>query len=374
MTQRKAKFVFNTMVANESHCVLRMLESVYKHVDYWVIQDNGSTDGTQEIINNFFKEKNIPGFLYQTEWTGCMGQNRDHAVQTCLKADHECDWILRVDADEILEVDDSFDWSIFDDTSTQSFNVYASQYNTQYFRTWIWNTKLPWKFKHDKRHECIILDQDNIGENFQRVTLPQTFRHVVLGDGKTWTNPLKYYLDALELEKDVIKKNEMLTDHYHLFYIGKSYSDTIPNDHLPFGNDHNIELARRGLFYFNKFVNLRHDFEFTGKAKFTDEMAYVSFLCMAHLHAIMGDQSREISCLQKAEIFCPTRNEHLKRLAEIHQQNNNKAKMLECTSKIMQAERINPFPNLCVMIDRNAYYNTSEYPQKLHLHALNGKA
>ena len=37
----------------------RMLESCYKYIDYWVIQDNGSTDGTQDIIQKFFDEKGI---------------------------------------------------------------------------------------------------------------------------------------------------------------------------------------------------------------------------------------------------------------------------------------------------------------------------
>ena len=51
------------MVSNESHVILRMLNSCYKYIDYWIIQDNGSTDGTQDIIRNFFAEKNIQGFL-----------------------------------------------------------------------------------------------------------------------------------------------------------------------------------------------------------------------------------------------------------------------------------------------------------------------
>mgnify|MGYP003846938323 CR=1 FL=1 len=46
------------MVKNESKIILRMLESVYKYIDYWVIQDNGSTDGTQKIIEDFFRDKN----------------------------------------------------------------------------------------------------------------------------------------------------------------------------------------------------------------------------------------------------------------------------------------------------------------------------
>lgn len=68
MPTRKAKICLNTMVANESHVIIRMLESCYRHIDHWVIQDNGSTDGTQDLIQNFFKEKNIPGILYSTPW------------------------------------------------------------------------------------------------------------------------------------------------------------------------------------------------------------------------------------------------------------------------------------------------------------------
>ena len=63
MKNTTAKFCFNTMVNNESHVIERMLESVYPYIDYWVIQDNGSTDGTQDIIKNFFNEKGIPGFF-----------------------------------------------------------------------------------------------------------------------------------------------------------------------------------------------------------------------------------------------------------------------------------------------------------------------
>ena len=98
----------NAMVANESRVILRMLESCYRYIDYWVIQDNGSTDGTQGLIRNFFSQKGIPGYLYETEWQ-YPGFNRDHTLQECLKADHGCDWILRMDADEQLAVDDNFD-------------------------------------------------------------------------------------------------------------------------------------------------------------------------------------------------------------------------------------------------------------------------
>ncbi len=84
------------MVANESATIIRMLESCYQYIDYWVIQDNGSTDGTQDLIRDFFKEKDISGFLYEIPWE-YPGFNRDHTLQTCLKSEHGCDWILRMD-------------------------------------------------------------------------------------------------------------------------------------------------------------------------------------------------------------------------------------------------------------------------------------
>ncbi len=51
---KKIKLCLNAMVANEAPTITRMLETVWRHIDYWVIQDNGSKDGTQDIIRNFF--------------------------------------------------------------------------------------------------------------------------------------------------------------------------------------------------------------------------------------------------------------------------------------------------------------------------------
>ena len=121
--KRKTKICLNSMVGNESHAILRMLKSVEPYIDYWVIQCNGN-DNTQEIIEEFFKNSGIPGFTYNIEWN-FPGWNRNDTLQKCLKADHGCDWILRMDADELLKVDEDFDWTILEDTSIDSFNVTA---------------------------------------------------------------------------------------------------------------------------------------------------------------------------------------------------------------------------------------------------------
>ena len=126
MATKNVKICLNTMVSNESHVIERMLNSCYPYIDYWVIQDNGSKDGTQDIIRNFFEKRNIPGFLYETTWQ-FPGFNRDHALQTALNANHGCSWILRIDADETLHVSDDFDWSLINDTTIESFNIVATQ-------------------------------------------------------------------------------------------------------------------------------------------------------------------------------------------------------------------------------------------------------
>ena len=207
---KKNKILMNAMVGNEAKTITRMLESVVPYIDYYVVQCNGKLDNTKEIIDNFFSDKGIPGFTYEVDWN-YPGWNRDHALQEALKSDHNCDWILRMDADETLKVDDDFDWSILEDTSVDSYNITAQAADTKYFRTWFWNAKRPWFFAHDKRHETIHLPE--IGEQFQRLNMPYGFRHEVSQDGETWYVPRKFLRDALELEIDKVVGNKIGRAH-----------------------------------------------------------------------------------------------------------------------------------------------------------------
>ena len=268
---KKTKICLNAMVGNESKTITRMLESVAPHIDYYVIQCNGKEDNTREVIDNFFEEKGISGFTYFVEWD-FPGANRDHTLQEALKAEHGCDWILRMDADERLQVDETFDWSLLEDTSVDSYNITAQAGDTKYFRTWFWNAKLPWFFQHDKRHETIHLPER--GENFQRSNMPYGFRHLVGQDGETWLVPRKFLNDALELEKDKVVGYKVLEDHYHLWYIAKSYADCYGNSsELPFGKKHSDEYARRSIWYFERFLEVSHNWYGEGQPEREDEMA-----------------------------------------------------------------------------------------------------
>ena len=359
---KKTKICLNAMVGNESKTITRMLESVAPYVDYYVIQCNGQDD-TEKIIQDFFQSKGVPGFTYQFEWN-YPGFNRDHTLQTCLKADHGCDWILRMDADERLQVDEDFDWSIFEDTTIDSYNMVAQNHDLFYFRTWFWNAKLPWFFQHDKRHETIHLPE--IGEDFQRVNLPEGFRHLVSQDGDTWAAPRKFLRDALELEIDKVVGYKVLEDHYHLWYIGKSYMDCYgkPNE-LPFGKLHSDEYCRRGIWYFERFLETTNAWDKNKVAIKTNEMCYFALVIMAQGYKFLGDIEKSIEHYKLAEQFSPSRNEHFLHLAFLLDEQQRYEELLGVLNIMMEPERVNPFPKYSFLIERRAYYNTGTLLQEL---------
>jgi len=356
---KNTKICLNAMVGNEAKTITRMLESVAPYIDYYVIQCNGKEDDTNEIIENFFKEKEIPGFTYFIEWN-FPGFNRDHTLQEALKADHGCDWILRMDADERLAVDEDFDWSILDDTKVQSYNIVAEAHDTRYFRTWFWNTKLPWFFQHDKRHETIHLPE--IGEGFERKNMPYGFRHLVSQDGETWAAPRKFLRDALELEIDKVVGNTVLDDYYHLWYIAKSYSDCYGNpNELAFGRKHSEEYARRSIWYFERFFETVHQWDGSGPTPREDEMGYFALIMMSHAIWFIGDKEKALWYLNNAEQFAPERNEHYIYLNSYLEQLNRYDEIITNIDKMIQPDRKNPFPQKSFLIENRAYYDTSNF-------------
>jgi glycosyltransferase involved in cell wall biosynthesis len=363
---KNTKIVMITMFKNEAKTILRMLKSCYKYVDYFIFQDNGSTDGTPQLVSEFCNEHGLNGFIYQVEegWVS-FGWNRDHLLQTCLKADHGCDWILKMDCDEYLEVDDDFDWSLFDDTSIQSFHVAAKAPGITYYRAWIWNAKLPWKFNHDLAHETITLEMDGIGENFQRVNLPLSFRQIGTNDGESYTVPTKYVSDALKLEEKLIRENTLLTDTYHFWYIGKSYFDAFKCETFPLKESQQKEYARRCIYYFWEYVNHTHNYGETGTPNRIDEFAYFAMYCIANTYKYLGDIEQAIEFFNKSGPFCPRRNEHLVRLCEICGEQGDYLTMFGMVNYLLTEERKNPFPEFMFLIDSACYYDTGNYLEHL---------
>jgi tetratricopeptide (TPR) repeat protein len=369
---KKCKIVMITMFKNEARSIERMLNSCLPFVDYYVLQNNGSTDGSDQIVKDFLINNELSGTLYDVEegWVG-FGWNRDHLIQTCQDIDHGCDWILKMDCDEVLEIDSNFNWELLSDKSTQAFHIPAVSGTCVYYRAWMWNANLPWRFNHDTCHETIYCEIPEIDKNFVCKDLPKSFRQVGYNEGQSWSVPTKFISDSLILEEKMIKENTIHSDIYHFWYIGKSYADAYPSTAFPLGKTQQKEYARRCIYYFTEYLNLIHDFENTKKAKFIDETSYMSLILMAEAYIFLNKEDNAIECYILAESFAPKRNDHLFGLARIYKRLKQYEEMLQITSVMINPERKNPFPEYCNFIDSSLYINEeNNVVEELHNFAL----
>ena len=225
----------------------------------------------------------------------------------------------------------------------------------------MWNANLPWFFQHDKRHETSHLPE--ISEDFQRINLPEGFRHRVSQDGETWYVPRKFLRDALELEIDKVVGYKVLEDHYHLWYVAKSYADCYGNpSELPFGKIHSDEYARRSIWYFERFLQTTQNWKL-GDTNIIrdDEMSYYALVLMGMAYDFIGDREKSDKCFMSAELFCPDRNEHLLNLVLTMEKNGRYDEMIPILNRMKEPSRLNPFPSRTFLIEDRAYYNTSNF-------------
>ena len=96
------KICLNMIVKNESAVIQRCLESIKHLIDYWVIVDTGSTDGTQEKILSYMED--IPGELHERPWKD-FASNRNQVLEL---SRGKGDYLLFIDADEKWSFDPDF--------------------------------------------------------------------------------------------------------------------------------------------------------------------------------------------------------------------------------------------------------------------------
>ena len=80
------------IVKNEAHVLGKCLDSAKDLVDELVVVDTGSTDKTVEVALSYGAR------VEQFAWTGSFAEARNKSLSLC-----KCDWILVLDADEILD-------------------------------------------------------------------------------------------------------------------------------------------------------------------------------------------------------------------------------------------------------------------------------
>ena len=201
------KLCLNMIVKDEAHVIRRCLASVRDHIDYWVIVDTGSTDGTQSIIKEFLKE--VPGELHERPWKN-FGHNRTEALRL---AEGKADYLLFIDADEQLIVPEGFIWPELDQ---DAYFVNVSYGPMNYARCAIVSTRLKWSWK-GVLHEYLESDSPSA-----RANLPGPYV-LVTHDGARAKDKDTYKKDA-ELLRNALKEEPQ--NARYQFYLAQSLFDS----------------------------------------------------------------------------------------------------------------------------------------------------
>lgn len=196
----------NMIVKDENTIITRCLESVKPFINYWVIVDTGSTDGTQETIRQYMKD--IRGELHESPWVN-FSHNRNEALEL---AKGKADYILFIDADEFLEYEHSFQIPELD---KDFYFIQTSLEGTLYNRAQLIKNDSNWHWK-GILHEALENPEARTVGYLKGVINKATH------DGNRSKNPKKYHEDALLLEKALQDDPE---NARYTFYLAQSYRD-----------------------------------------------------------------------------------------------------------------------------------------------------
>jgi glycosyltransferase involved in cell wall biosynthesis len=185
--------------------IQRALASVKHLIDYWVIVDTGSTDGTQDLIRDFLHD--IPGELHERPWVD-FAHNRNEALAF---AKNKADYLLFIDADEQWFISNSIDKKAL---KKDFYAIKIRDNSVDFYRMGLIRNISGWQWV-GVLHEELTCPNGAYGEILHGVE-----SHGIIRDGKRSSDPEIYLKDAAILEKALEKDP---TNTRYLFYLAQSY-------------------------------------------------------------------------------------------------------------------------------------------------------
>jgi glycosyltransferase involved in cell wall biosynthesis len=218
MNKKKPTIVFATMCKNEEHCILETLKSVAPYIDHWVVCDTGSTDKTISIVKKFFKEKGIPGKLYQDEWVGF-----DHNKTLMMsRAKDKADYIMHLDADDQLVGEFKFSP---EESGKDTYHIPVRRGGSEWKALILFKGSYTWKFcgVAHTTIKALEIPSYNTGDLSH-------YGYYISGEGigSRAFDPKKYLYDAERLQKqfwDTLVSDPDGLNNRSIFYTAQSYMD-----------------------------------------------------------------------------------------------------------------------------------------------------
>jgi len=191
------------IVKDEVDVLAECLRSCRDLIDYWVICDTGSTDGTQELIRR--ELEGIPGELHQHEWVN-FGHNRSELMKL---AHGRADYLLLLDADTAVEVEPG----ALEGLKADAYMLAHLDDETRYYTKRLVSGRLDWRYV-GAVHEYIVSDQERTTGGLEGVTIrPRSGGGVRKG---------RWQRDAELLEAELERNPD---DPRSLFYLAQTYRD-----------------------------------------------------------------------------------------------------------------------------------------------------
>lgn len=199
------------IVKDEANNMPACLESVKDVVDYYIINDNGSTDGTPKAIKTIMDGYGIDGEVYHSEWVN-FGHNREEALQRFYK-DGRWDYALIMDADGTLHYENG----VFKNLTADGYMIDIHFGSTEY--------KLPMLLGKHKEWHWKGPVHNYISGNGKFADLKDVFIKFRSGAGAKShgvTSREKFLKDAEILKKELERNPK---DTRSQFYLAQSYKD-----------------------------------------------------------------------------------------------------------------------------------------------------
>jgi glycosyltransferase involved in cell wall biosynthesis len=205
------------IVKNEASIIRKCLDSVRPLVDYVLIEDTGSDDGTPDVILAWLKDNSMPGEVIHEPWQN-FAYNRSHALAAM--RERPVDYAMIIDADDEVVYKDGFDASAFKSgLKSDVCYVEIRHMKIRYPMPYISSNKIEFRYK-GVLHEYLDRANSHTSSSADGFFIDHNANH-----GDRSKSPSKYADDAVVLERALGSETDAFLRSRYTFYLAQSYRD-----------------------------------------------------------------------------------------------------------------------------------------------------